>query len=177
MIRSMMNLLCISIVVSNSEALELKLSSVKSIHDLQQVCAAEGLELTDVEVAQKLIAEGGLPRYAHLSIEAQHQVASVLVLAEGDSQIAELIATPYEVAEQLPVLLAAHDIQLDPEALDALSQPLELDDAQLESVVGGSATLAIIGAIGAIVGPIATLWITEHYSAKVKVAELNAGKA
>ena len=94
---------------------------MKSIHGIQQVCAAECLELTDAEVAQKLIAEGGLPHYAHLSTEAQHQVTSFLVLAEGDSQIAELIATPYEVAEQLPVLLAAHDIQLDPEALDALS--------------------------------------------------------
>lgn len=94
---------------------------MKSIHGIQQVCAAEGLELTDAEVAQKLIAEGEPPRYAHLSTEAQHQVSSFLVLAEGDSQIAELIATPYEVAEQLPVLLAAHDIQLDPEALDALS--------------------------------------------------------
>jgi len=29
---------------------------VKSIHGIQQVCAAEGLELTDAEVAQKLIA-------------------------------------------------------------------------------------------------------------------------
>jgi hypothetical protein len=146
-------------VVSNSEALELRLSSVKSVHGIQQVCAAEGLELADAEIAQKLIAEVGLPRYAHLSTEAQHQVASFLVLAEGDSQIAELIATPYEVTEQLPVLLAAHDIQLDPEALDAISQPLELYNAQLASVVGGPATLAIIGAIGAIVVPIATLWI------------------
>lgn len=175
MVGSTLAILRLQTVDSISEGLELKLSSAKSIHDIQQVCAAEGLELTDVEVAQKLIAEGGLQCYAHLSTEAQHQVANVLVLAEGDSQIAELIATPHEVAERLPALLEAHDIQLGLEALDALSQPLELDDAQLEGVVGGSAALATIGAIGAIVVPIATLWITQHYAAKVKVAELNAG--
>ena len=161
--------------VSSPEVLEQKLAAVQSIHDIQQACAAEGLEMTDAQVAQRLIADGAMPRFANLSLEAQRQVADVLVLTEQDPQIAALMWGGDDGT--LTGLLATHGIQLNAEALDALSQPPELDDSQLEHVVGGSATLAIIGAIGAIVVPIATLWITTHYAAQVKIAETNPNKA
>lgn len=164
--------------VSSPEVLEQKLSAVQSIHDIQQVCAAEGLEITDVQVAQRLIADGAIPRFVNLALEAQRQVAEVLVLAEQNPQIATLVQGGDDGT--LTGLLATHGIQLNDEALDALAQPPELDDPQLEQVVGGSATLAIIGAIGAIgaiIVPIATLWITTHYAAQVRIAETNAKKA
>ncbi len=161
--------------VSSPEVLEQKLAAVKSIHDIQQVCAAEGLEMTDAQVAQRLIADGAMPRFTNLSLEAQRQVADVLVLTEQDPQIAALMRGGDDGT--LTGLLATHGIQLNDEALDALSQPPELDDPQLEQVVGGSATLAIIGAIGGIVVQIATLWIVTHYSTQVRIAETNAKKA
>ena len=122
--------------------------------------------MTDVQVAQRLIADGAMPRFANLSLEAQRQVADVLVLAEQDPKIAALMRGGDDGT--LTGVLATHGIQLNDEALGALAQPPELDDPQLEQVEGGSATLAIIGAF---VVPIATLWITTHYSAKVKIAE------
>jgi len=55
---------------------------------------------------------------------------------------------------------------------------MDLDDQQLELVVGGidpvTATLITTG-ITALAG-LLTLWITKHYDTKIKIAEINAGK-
>ncbi|MBM5819937.1 MAG: hypothetical protein FJ070_07630 [Cyanobacteria bacterium K_DeepCast_150m_m2_101] len=154
--------------LSSLEVLEEKLASVKSIHDIQQILASEGVQMSDVDVAKGLIADGASTRFAHLSDSAQQQLAQVVVLAERDPGIAQALMAPDEVKERLPGLLAAHGLSLDAEALSALSQPLELDDQQLEQVVGGidPVTAGLITLGITTLGGVLTLWIKEHYASK-----------
>jgi len=70
-----------------SAVLEQKLDSAKSIHDVQQLLSAEGIQVSSVDLVKGLIAEGASPRFQHLSEAAQSQVAQVLVLAESDAAI------------------------------------------------------------------------------------------
>jgi hypothetical protein len=159
-------------------ALEQKLASAHSIHGIQQVLSDEGLELGDWEVARRLLAEGAVPRFATLSASAQDQIAQVLVLAERDPLISQALANPADAYAQFPDFLAVHGLNLEAEALEALSRPMDLDDQQLELVVGGidpvTATLITTG-ITALAG-LLTLWITKHYDTKIKIAEINAAK-
>ena len=158
--------------VSSPEVLEQKLASVKSIHDLQQVLESEGLQLSDVDVVKGLIADGGSPCFAGLSETKQAQLAQVLVLAEREPAIAEALEMPEQLAAVLTPLLAAHRLILDDEVLAALSQPHDLDDQQLEGVVGGidpvTASLITLGITS--LASVATLWITTHYATKERIA-------
>jgi len=160
------------------QTLENKLQGVASIRGIQKVLSEEGLALSEAQIAQGLIAEGVSPRFAGLSPSAQEQVAQVVVLAERNQAVAHVLTSPDQVTAQLPALLAAEGISLDAEALSALSAPLELDDEQLEQVVGGSTAALVIGLIGTVVVPtlatIFTLWINKHYDTKVKIAEIDA---
>lgn len=126
--------------VTTSQGLQQKLALVQSIQDIQQVLASEGVELSEVDVVKGLIAEGALPRFSHLSATQQAQVAQVLVLAEGEPAIAAALATPADFATSLAPLLAHHGLILDDAVLAALTQPQELDDQQLEQIVGGGLT-------------------------------------
>ena len=157
--------------ISSLEVLEQKVASVKSIHDIQQVLAAEGVQLSEVEVVKGLIAEGAAPRFADLSEAAQAQLAQVLVLAEREPAIAEALSTPEQISAVLPGLLATQGLTLDAEVLDALSQPRDLDDQQLEQVVGGiDPVLAGLITLGiTTLGTVLTLWINKHYESKKSV--------
>ena len=151
-----------------SAVLEQKLDSAKSIHDVQQLLSAEGIQVSSVDLVKGLIAEGASPRFQHLSEAAQSQVAQVLVLAESDAAIGQLLLTPAACTSLLPAALASHGISVDAEALAALSQPIDLDDQQLEHVVGGldpvTAGLISLG-ITTFFGSL-THWVNRHYDAK-----------
>jgi len=155
---------------SVSPELESKLAAVTSIHGIQQLLATEGLQMSDLEIARGLIVEGGSFRFAGLTPAAQDQVAQLVVLAEADPAIAALLADPEQVADRLSALAAAQGLTLEAEVLVALSQPLDLADAQLEQVVGGidplTASLITLGITT--LGGVLTLWITKHYESKAK---------
>lgn len=154
--------------VSSPEVLEQKLAGVKSIHDIQQVLESEGLQLSDVDVVKGLIADGGSPRFAGLSETKQAQLAQVLVLAEREPAIAEALVMPEQLTAVLPPLLADHGLSLDAEVLAALTQPHELNDQQLQEVVGGvDPVLAGLITLGiTTLGGVLMHWINKHYDSK-----------
>lgn len=161
----------------NLQALEQKLSSVRSVADIRQVLADEGVAMDDLAVAKGLLAQGALPRFAHLESTAQEQVAKLMLLAESNPEASQAIAS--SDVGRITAIASAAGITLDPEVTSLLAQPLDLDDAQLQQVVGGIDPLTaslITAGIGAIV-TIATLWITRHYDTAVKIAEIEASKA
>lgn len=159
-----------AMTVSVAPDLERKLAAVNSLHGIQQLLAAEGLPMSDLELARGLIAEGALSRFAGLSPAAQDQVAQLLVLAAADPAIAVVMADPEQVTDRLPGLVAGQGLTLDEEVLAALSRPLDLADTQLEQVVGGidpvTASLITFGITT--LGSVLTLWITKHYESKGK---------
>lgn len=166
-----------------SPALEQSLAGATSISALRKVLAGQGLSMTDLEIAKGLIRDSGGHRFQGLSEASIDQLARIIVLAEQDAAIAQLLLQPERVAEQLPVLLAPHGMVADSELVAALCEPLELDDAQLDQVVGGVAlTGACIAGIIAAVGtaasitivPIAITWINRHYD--LQQAKLEAGQ-
>ena len=154
--------------VSSPEVLEQKLAAVKSIHDIQQVLESEGLQLSEVDVVKGLIADGVSPRFAGLSETMQAQLAQVLVLAEREPAIAEALVMPEQLTAVLPPLLAAHGLTLDAEVLAALSQPHDLNDQQLQEVVGGvDPVLAGLITLGiTTLGGVLMHWINRHYDSK-----------
>lgn len=158
--------------VSVSPDLERKLAALNSLHGIQQLLVSEGLQMSEVEVARELMAEAGSSRFAHLAAAAQDQVAQLVVLAERDPAIAAVLSDPARMADRLPALAAGHGLQLDAEVVSALSQPLDLADAQLEQVVGGidplTASLITLGITT--LGGVLTLWITKHYETKERIA-------
>lgn len=155
------------------QELQTQLTDVKSIGGIQKVLADQGLSVSEVQIAQQLIAEGLSPRFAGLSPSAQEQVAHVIVLAEHNPAVAQVLMSPEQATAQLPALLAAEGLSLDAEALEALSKPLELDDAQLEQVVGGIdpalITLITFGITTA--ATVATLLINRYFDYKDKTVK------
>ncbi len=124
--------------------------------------------MDQLEVAKGLIAQGALPRFAGLGPSAQEQVAKLLLLVEENPAAAEAIGL--SDLQQIQAIAGSAGITLDPEVTAVLAQPMDLDDATLENVVGGidplTATLITTG-IGAMV-TIATFWINKHYDSKAK---------
>lgn len=156
--------------MAEQQVLEARLTSARSIADICQVLADEGVTMDELSVAKGLIEQGALPRFAHLGSDAQEQVAKLLLLAESNPEASQAISG--SDVNQITAIASAAGITLDPEVTSVLAQPLDLDDAQLDQVVGGidplTATLISTG-IAAVV-TIATLWINKHYDAKLKAA-------
>lgn len=160
----------------DSSVLQDKLSSARSIADIRQVLAAEGVVMDELEVAKGLISQGALPRFAQLGAKSQDQVARLLLLVAENRELARAIGA--SDVQLITAIAGSEGILLDQEVACVLAQPLDLDDAQLEQVVGGIDPLTaslITAGIGAVV-TIATHWISKHYETKVRLAEIEAGK-
>jgi hypothetical protein len=159
-------------------ALEQKLAAATSLHGISAVLAAEGLPIGELEIAQGLLQAGASTRFAGLSGRACDQLAQVLVLAESDPAIGRILLDPQQVTAGLPALLAAHALVLEPEALAALAAPLDLDDQQLEQVVGGidpmTASLITLGITT--LGGVLITWITKHYDTQKEIAAIQANR-
>lgn len=163
-------------MLETAAKLEHKLATVRSIHDIQVLLAAEGLEMSDTEIVQGLIAEGASPRYSDLSPEAQAQVAQLLVLAERKPDIAEALVHPLDSGTALAALAEAEGLALDPQAQAALQQPLDLNDDQLEGVVGGldPVTAGLISLGITTLGAVLMHWINRHYDARLAETKTTA---
>jgi len=154
--------------------LEQRLATATSFGGIQQILSAEGVEMSEHEIVVGLLAGGVSPRFVNLSPNARNQVAQVLLLAERNPAIAQVLASPEQVGFLLPGLLAGEGLDLDDEAVVSLSQPIELEDQELEQVVGGFLTeTLILGFANIVVGALATVactWIVEHYKYKTATA-------
>ncbi|MCX5943917.1 MAG: hypothetical protein NTZ53_01100 [Cyanobacteria bacterium] len=148
--------------------------SVNSISEIQSLLGSEGIQKSELEIIRDLIAEEPTHRFAKLSSKALDQVAEVLLLAERNPNIGAILLNPNSINDLLPSLIVAEGFTVEAEALAALSQPQELNDDQLEQVVGGidplTASLITLGITT--VATVVTLWINRHYDYMMKQSQV-----